>query len=331
MKEKSPKVLLDEANAAILYYKKLLSLNNIILKDIPVNQKITAINEIRQENGTRLSFLLKASELPHATYQYQKNKKSYIEKNQSDFNIIKEIFLESHKKYGVPRIQLQLATKYGVIMNKKKIAKLMKEGNLRAIIKPRRKYNSYKGEGDLKINNLINRNFSSTHPLEKITTDVTEFKFWWGKCYLQVYLDMFNSEVLAFEISKTIPLTSTLTLLNKLINAYGDKLKGTIVHSDRGWQYQESSYQAIVKKAGMIQSMSHIANALDNAIIESFYKTVKEEFFKGQQIKYQNFTDFYNGLVEYLTYYNNDRILMRLKTSPIRFRLRWEKQNGKSH
>lgn len=329
MDNKELKIQLDKANAKVLYLTKLLSANNVVINEIPIPMKIAIIKEIRSNKLARLDYLREAADLSQSTFQYHKNKKSYIENHQSGFNLVKEIFLNSHKKYGVPRIRMELAVKYGVVMNKKKITRLMKEGNLVVNQPKRRKYSSYKGEANLKIDNVINRDFSATRPLEKITTDVTEFKYWWGKAYLQVYLDMFNGEIIAFNITKTIPLQSTLDLLSNLINAYGDQLKGTIVHSDRGWQYQEDAYISILKRNEMIQSMSRIGNALDNSIIESFNRTVKMEFFKDTKVKCSGFAIFREELIKYITYYNNDRIMNRLKTSPIKFRLEWEKKNGK--
>ena len=95
MDNKELKIQLDKANAKVLYLTKLLSANNVVINEIPIPMKIAIIKEIRSNKLARLDYLREAADLSQSTFQYHKNKKSYIENHQSDFNLVKEIFLNS--------------------------------------------------------------------------------------------------------------------------------------------------------------------------------------------------------------------------------------------
>ena len=187
---------------------------------------------------------------------------------------------------------------------------------------PKGRYNSYLGQiGKIKPN-ILNRNFIALKPLEKITTDVTEFKLPWGKCYLQCYLDLYNQEILNYQISKTAEFKYTKRLLDNLIKKYDTHLINTIIHSDRGWQYQHPYYQQTIQNHHLIQSMSHKGNCYDNVIIENFFGKLKIEMFYNREYKYKNFNQFKSALIKYINYYNHTRIKLNLGYSPVNYRLR---------
>jgi len=182
------------------------------------------------------------------------------------------------------------------------------------------KYKSYKGELGKIAPNIINRNFFAEKPNQKWTTDVTEFHFPWGKVYLSPILDMFNGEIVSYDVSVNPTFNQTLNMLNQAFNKYSN-LNGLVMHSDMGWQYQMKQYQTRLADKGIVQSMSRKGNCLDNSIMENFFGLMKKEMFFGHQFEYKNFEEFKKAIDIYIYWYNNERIKSKLKgLSPVQFR-----------
>lgn len=157
---------------------------------------------------------------------------------------------------------------------------------LKARIRRKHKYSSYRGEVGKKAENLINRQFDAYKPYEKCYTDVTEFALAEGKLYLSPVLDGYNSEIIDFTTSRSPDLRQIQTMLEKAFPAksYG----GTILHSDQCWQYQHWSYHHFLETKGIRPSMSRKGNSLDNGMMESFFGILKSEMFYGFETSYQS-------------------------------------------
>ena len=94
-----------------------------------------------------------------------------------------------------------------------------------------------------------------------------------------------------------------------------------ILHSDQGWQYQNAAYQRFLKERGIIQSMSRKGNSLDNGLMENFFSILKREMFYGYEDQYKNTDELIQAIHQYIQYYNNDRIKVKLKgLSPVQYR-----------
>ena len=105
--------------------------------------------------------------------------------------------------------------------------------------------------------------------------------------------------------------------LNVLTENY--PVQNAILHSDQGWQYQQKSYQRILCKNKIKQSISRKGNCLDNFVAENFFGNLKSELFYIE--KYESIEQFIDKLNEYIYYYNNERILLKLKgLSPVQYR-----------
>lgn len=128
-----------------------------------------------------------------------------------------------------------------------------------------------------KADNLIQRQFHASKPLEKCYTDVTEFSIPAStqKLYLSPVLDGYNSEIIAYHLSTSPNLQQLKTMLEEAFPE--DSYHGTILHSDQGWQYQHASYHCFLEKHGIKPSMSRKGNSLDNGMMESFFGTLKSE------------------------------------------------------
>ena len=179
------------------------------------------------------------------------------------------------------------------------------------------KYKSYKGEVGKVAPNILNRDFKAIKPFEKLTTDVTEFNVCDEKIYLSPILDMYNNEIISYSISLSPNFYQTREMLNGLIQKLPPNVN-PILHSDQGWQYQMREYQQILKDNNITQSMSRKGNCLDNSVMENFFGRLKTEMFFGE--KFESVNTFIDKLKEYIYYYNNERIITKLKKSPVKYR-----------
>lgn len=244
---------------------------------------------------------------------------------------IKFIFLENHKAYGYRRITSTLQNK-GYIINHKKVRRIMLKLNLKVVSFTRksRRYNSYKGSVGRIAKNLIHRRFYTSIPHQKLTTDTTEFKYYVTdkqgtltikKLYLDPYLDMFNSEIISYSISEKPTAQSVEKAQLEAIKRTSDCPFRRTFHSDQGWAYQMKQYSKHLKDNKIFQSMSRKGNCLDNSLIENFFGLLKQEIYYGKT--YHSFDDLKRTIENWIYYYNNNRIKMKLGgLSPVNFRLK---------
>jgi transposase InsO family protein len=229
---------------------------------------------------------------------------------------ISEIYHVHKGRYGYRRITLELR-KNGILINHKVVQRLMNILGLKSMVRIK-KYRSYKGRVGRIAPNILKRDFSATKPCMKWVTDVTEFSLFGQKLYLSPILDLFNGEIISYNISERPKFCQIVNMLDKAFEKIPDNTK-LILHSDQGWQYQMETYQCKLKEKGVVQSMSRKGNCLDNAVIENFFGILKSEFLYLQ--KFDSVEHFINELHDYIYYYNNYRVKLKLKLSPVEYRL----------
>ena len=253
-------------------------------------------------------------ELPRSTYYFELNKPDVDKaKNQGVMDEIRKVFESNKGRYGVRRVHQVLISK-GFQINHKKVQRLMHKMSLKGH-RPKEKYHSYQGEVGKIADNLINRDFSATAPLQKWTTDVSQFNLPWGKCYLSPILDMYTNEIIAYDLSLHPTLEQVTRMLKKALRRFPNT-QGLILHSDQGWQYQHSTYRQMLKERGIVQSMSRKGNCYDNCIMETFFGRLKNEMFYGNEKTFKTFPDFKKAVDKYINYYNNSRIQVKTKWMP---------------
>ena len=268
----------------------------------------------------RLDLLLETARLARSTYYYHVKQLDKPDKDQELKAEIQSIFTEHKGNYGYRRIHLELRNR-GYVVNHKRVQRLMKVLNLQAIIRKKRKYSSHKGDVGKKAENLIQRQFEGSKPMEKCYTDVTEFAIPASpqKLYLSPVLDGFNSEIIAYNLSTSPNLEQVKAMLNQ---AFTEKhYEHTILHSDQGWQYQHDFYHRFLESKGIQASMSRKGNSPDNGMMESFFGILKSEMFYGYEKHFRSLEDLEQAIVDYIDYYNNKRIKVKLKgLSPVQYR-----------
>ena len=270
--------------------------------------------------GFRLDLLLEAARLPRSTYYYQLKQLDKLDKDKDLKAEIQSIFTEHRGNYGYRRMTLELRNR-GYMVNHKRVQRLMKVLGLSARIRRKRKYSSYQGEIGKKADNLIQRQFEATKPMEKCYTDVTEFAIPASsqKLYLSPVLDGFNSEIIAYNLSTSPNLEQVEAMLNQAFSE--DRYTNTILHSDQGWQYQHQYYHHFLEGKGIQPSMSRKGNSPDNGMMESFFGILKSEMFYGYEKTFHSLEQLEQAIVDYIDYYNNKRIKIKLKVlSPVQYR-----------
>lgn len=197
----------------------------------------------------------------------------------------------------------------GYQINHKTVQRLMWELDLKCMVRIK-KYRSYKGEVGKIAPNILKRDFHASAPNQKWTTDITEFSLFGAKLYLSPILDMYNGEIISYNISERPVLGQVMDMLDKAFEKIPDNTN-LIFHSDQGWQYQHKQYQKRLKDKGIQQSMSRKGNCLDNSVMENFFGLLKSELLYLRD--FESIDEFKIELENYIDYYNNKRIKEKLK------------------
>ncbi len=148
-------------------------------------------------------------------------------------------------------------------------------------------------------------------------TDVTQFKVCNEKIYLSPVMDLYNREIISYSIT----LSPNLEQIREMLQGLTERLPSDatpIFHTDQGWQYQHSEYQRYLQEHNIIQSMSRKGNCMDNGAMENFFGRLKVEMFYGET--FSSTDEFIRCLKDYIDYYNNERIILKLKMSPVKYR-----------
>jgi putative transposase len=263
-----------------------------------------------------LNLLLSQTNMARSNFYYHQKKIKSVDKYQVIKELIKTIYHKHKGRYGYRRITDELNNQ-GVLINHKTVLRLMKLLGLKSLIRLK-KYKSYKGEQGKIAPNILKRNFKAVAPNQKWATDITEFNVSGQKLYLSPIIDLYNQEIISYELTERPVFNQVIMMLKKAFKKIPNNTNLTL-HSDQGWQYQMKQYQYLLKEKGIVQSMSRKGNCLDNAIIENFFGILKSELFYLK--KYSSLDQLKKEINEYINYYNNDRIKSNLnKMSPIQYR-----------
>lgn len=184
-------------------------------------------------------------------------------------------FRLSHETYGSPRMVHELREQ-GFAVGRRRIARLMRESGLQARQKRRFTRTTDSTHAFPIAPNLITQCFDTDAPNRKWGSDITYVWTREGWLYLAVVIDLYGRRVIGWEVSDRMHAGLALSALNKAITMRGIHA-GLIHHSDRGSQYCANAYQARLRDNGIAISMSAKGNAYDNAMVESFFKTLKTE------------------------------------------------------
>ena len=188
---------------------------------------------------------------------------------------VRSAFSLSNETYGSPRMTRELQDQ-GLRVGRRRTARLMRENGLRARQKRRFKRTTDSLHAFPVAPNLIDQDFSADRPDEKWGADISYLWTREGWLYLAVVIDLFARRVVGWAVSDRLHKELALEALRKAL-AIRRPDAGLIHHSDRGSQYCSIDYQAELKRHGILISMSGKGNCFDNAMVETFFKTLKSE------------------------------------------------------
>ena len=276
----------------------------------------------KENNMLNISMLCDIAGVSRSGYYRWVNAAEYREKQElkdrADFEIILKAY--NHRGYskGAKGIYMHLIhQEEPIVMNLKKIRRLMKKYNL---ICPIRKANPYRRMAKaLKTSNvaenLVNREFTKYGPRKILLTDITYIPYNGKFCYLSTILDACTKQILAYVLSDSLEVDFVLETVNILIEKHGvDITTETIIHSDQGCHYTSCSFIQLLKDKKLRQSMSRKGNCWDNAPQESFFGHMKDEI---DLSNCKTFEEVKKITDDWMDYYNNERYQWNLaKLSP---------------
>jgi len=212
------------------------------------------------------------------------------------------IFIKGRNTYGTRPIRDKLLELYGLVVSRKRISNIMKDLNLKVKMKRRFK-NTTDSNHNLPIApNILNRDFYASAPNEKWVGDITYISTGEGWLYLATVIDLYSRKVVGWSMDDTMKVSLVNDALNMAIT-HRNPSKGLLWHTDRGSQYASYSHRDLLLKNNITQSMSRKGNCWDNAVAESFFKTLKNHivydsyFYTKKQAKYEIF--------EYIEFFYN--------------------------
>ncbi|GHO97563.1 transposase [Reticulibacter mediterranei] len=209
---------------------------------------------------------------------YAWRKRLPCQRKREDAHLTEEIrqgFAAHQGRYGSPRLQVELRDQ-GRQVSRKRVARLMREAGLCAKRRRRRVLTTRRDATHPVAPNTLNREFTATEPNKKWVSDITYIPTKQGWLYLAVILDLYSRTVVGWSMSGTCDEELVERALN-LALARRQAFAGLLHHSDRGSQYTSRAYRTRLEQVGMVVSMSRKGNCWDNAVIESFFGTLKEE------------------------------------------------------
>jgi len=227
---------------------------------------------------------------------------------------IKRIYDQSKRTYGSPRVTIKLKED-GFHVSRQRVARLMKKQNLRSIIRKKWVITTDSRHNYPVVENKLNRDFTAIRPAQVWVSDITYIKTFQGWLYLTVIIDLYDRKVIGWSFSRSLKAAHTtipawnMAVRNRIIT---DKL---IFHSDRGIQYACHEFTNLLSSFKYVErSMSRKGDCWDNAVAESFFKTLKVEHIYHHSFK--TFKEAELSVFEYIeAWYNINRIHTTIKTS----------------
>jgi len=218
---------------------------------------------------------------------------------------IQKIHDENHRTYGSTRITRELRDN-GYLVNHKRVERIMRENSLRAKARRKFKATTY-SDHDLPVNeNLLDRDFSADHPGKKMVSDITYIPTDEGWLYLSGVMDLCGRKMVGVAMGTRMTKQLVMDALQDAIN-HTNNVEGCILHSDRGSQYCSKAYQKMVAQNHIVSSMSRKGNCWDNAPMESFWGTLKQEWLNDQHFSTRD--EAKTAVFEYIwIFYNRKRI-----------------------
>jgi putative transposase len=190
---------------------------------------------------------------------------------------IKQIHADSRGSYGSPRVHAELTLGLGLVVNEKRVARLMRQAGIRGLYVRRRRGCTVRNPDADPAADLVNRQFHVTAVNRLWLTDITEHPTGEGKLYCAAVMDAFSRRIIGWSIAAHIRTELVLDALGMAVVRRTPTAGTTILHSDHGSQYTSWAFGQRLVKAGLLGSMGSVGDCYDNAMMESFWGTLQLE------------------------------------------------------
>jgi transposase InsO family protein len=235
-------------------------------------------------------------------YKWAKHIDSNRQKSNENLLVgIRDAYVRGRGTYGSPRVTAELKSK-GIPCGKNRIAKLMKSNGIKAKTKRRFKATTKSKHDFLVADNLLNQRFSADEANKVWVSDITFIRTREGWLYLAAILDVFSRQVVGWSIDSKLSHELLADALRKALRNRKPE-RGVMFHSDRGTQYASYAFRDLMERYGFVQSMSSSGNCYDNALMESFFHTLKTELIYFE--KYQTRQEARGSIFEYIELFYN--------------------------
>ena len=212
-------------------------------------------------------------------------------------------YFESRRVYGYRKVYEDLAE--GVICCRETVRRIMHDIGLFSCIKRKFVVTTNSNHTLAIAENILNRNFTADEPNRKWAADITYIPTKMGWLYLAVVMDLFSRRIVGWSMSDTIDSQLVQSAMKMALGGRNPDI-GVIHHSDRGVQYASGDFQKLLKDNNAVCSMSRKGNCWDNACVESFFGSLKNEWVKGKI--YKTFDDTKKDVFNYIeVFYNRKR------------------------
>lgn len=283
------------------------------LEAVPLRKRLETLEEIyrKEEMSYSVHELCEALGVARGTFYnhiFRRVDRSNREKENEELMLkVRQIFDDSQQRYGADKIKAVLGQS-GIQVSVKRVSAIMRELDLRSIRTDAKK--QYKKIQRAMKKNLVERDFSATHPNQIWVSDITYFKvnnYW---VYLCIILDLFSRKIVGYRVSRNQSTNLVTTTFRNAYQTRGKPQKLTF-HSDRGKQYTSAAFTKLLQTNGVKQSFSATARPTDNAVAESFFGSFKKE--EAYRREYTSEQNFYKSVEQYIQFYNEVRPHQTLK------------------
>lgn len=264
--------------------------------------------ELHQEKGYGIINLCKAIGVSRSGYYKWLHRAPSEQEiiNESLAVEIKRVYVESDSTYGVERVKIAIERELNLVVNIKRVRRIMRLLGISSVIR-RKRSNYVKSTPEHIYENVINREFTSTKPNQKWFTDVTYLKVCHTNVYLSAVIDTYDQSIVAWKISKTNDNQLVKDTLEMAFDVNPNAKP--CIQTDRGSQYTSGMYREMSLEYGFEISMSRVSKCLDNQPIESFWGTLKSEYYYRK--KFDSFESLVSGIEGYINRYMHKRYVKK--------------------
>ena len=250
----------------------------------------------------------------------RKGKLNHYEQQQKELDYYVADIHSHYPSQGYRTINDTLFNMYGWVVSDVSVWKSMKRLGISGFIRKKKCSAVYEGAEHYRFKNVLNREFKSDKPMQKVVTDVAYIKYRNKWYYLALYLDLFNNEILDWELSDTFDNFLVMKPAKRILKKAKSTGTQILLHSDQGVQYSSAGYCNLLKSYNAIQSMSRAGTPRDNAVIESFFGRFKDVLHSDFKYwKNDNLIDVIDQAVHYFNYIKPLRKLNR--KTPVQYRI----------